>query len=202
MQSPFTKCYVKRMLDGLCFCIVVLCFCFVFIASLNSVSFWVISTSQRLRKLIAFWDQFISLHLCSLRSSFSWYVRFCLQCGDWTFMSHHHKSSAVLSRFSPCQVSKDAGSRKSDVDMRKCILFYFSCVHSFKSSAPITSLIFHRYIWTRHKQKVDCVPIASYLKGCFAQKVDSASVLFNTDVSTFMMTWLPDFSFLLFFFSF
>lgn len=72
----FEQCYVKECWISLfLYCGIV--FCFVFIASLNSVSFWVISTSQRLRKLIEFWDQFISLHLCSLCSSFFWYVHFC-----------------------------------------------------------------------------------------------------------------------------
>lgn len=81
---------VASMLYILCFCFVVfVLFCFVFIASLNSVSFWVISTSQRLRKLIEFWDHFISLHLYSLCSSFFWYVCFYLEWGDLNFINHH-----------------------------------------------------------------------------------------------------------------
>lgn len=72
----FKECYINAGHSLFLYCGVL--FCFVFIVSLNSVSFWVISTSQRLRKLIEFWDQFISLHLCSLCSSFFWYVHFCL----------------------------------------------------------------------------------------------------------------------------
>lgn len=63
--------HVRPQLDTVWFCLV---FSFVSLASLSSASFWVISTSQRLRKLTEFWDHFISLHLCSLCSSFFWYV--------------------------------------------------------------------------------------------------------------------------------
>lgn len=79
VKSPFQKMFHQcwTFFVFVLWCCVV--FCFVFIASLNSVSFWVISTSQRLRKLIEFWDQFISLRLCSLCSSFFWYVLFYLE---------------------------------------------------------------------------------------------------------------------------
>lgn len=65
--------------------------CFVFKDLLSSASFWETSTSQRLKKLIEFWDQFISLHLCSLCSSFFWYVHLCLHgVGRWQVSFYGH----------------------------------------------------------------------------------------------------------------
>lgn len=145
------------------YCGVVLCF--VFVASLNSVSFWVTSTSQRWRKLIEFWDQSISLRLCSLCSSSFWYVHCCLYRGALDFIYHHHKSSSLL--FSrtlfPINFLKTQEVVKN-VDIRKHILFYFSFIHSFKSSPSIFSMIFHLYMYSVQKKEVDQVQMYSFLK--------------------------------------
>lgn len=124
------------------FCIV---FCFVSIASLNFASFWVTSTSQRLRKLTGFWDHFISRHLCSLCSSFFWYVyvHICIsQWGDLNLMLLNHHRLPFSHAWSPIILNKYMENRKMLI--RESILC--SLIYSFQTYCFLPWSFNHLYM--------------------------------------------------------